>query len=155
MKKSITVSVTRITRNKKETQRFAAGFAGKILGKKLKQAIIIGLIGDLGSGKTVFAQGFAKRLGIKENIVSPTFVIEKIYKIKVKDYKLFIHIDAYRIEKSKEILDLGFKNLTCDSKNIILIEWADKIGNILPKKSVQIKFEHIKGSKRKITIKSK
>jgi tRNA threonylcarbamoyladenosine biosynthesis protein TsaE len=142
------------TKSAKQTQKIASNLSRRILkSNPAGKAAVIGLIGDLGSGKTVFAKGFAKGLGVKENIVSPTFVIERVYRLKSKNYKLFIHIDAYRIEKSGEIMDLGFKDLVSDSKNIILIEWADRIKSILPKNCVRIKFEHAGKNKRKIAIK--
>ena len=149
-----------ITKTAKETEKIANRFSRRILKSSVfaqatagkKQAVIVGLTGDLGSGKTVFAKGFAKGFGIKEIVVSPTFVLERIYRLKSKSFKLFIHIDAYRIRKAKELVDLGFKDLAADSRNIILIEWADRVKKILPKNHIEIKFEHISNSKRKITI---
>ncbi len=142
-----------ITKTAKETEKFANRFSRRILKSKLaKGALVIGLIGELGSGKTVFAKGFAKGLGIKEIVVSPTFVLERIYRLKSRNFKLFVHIDAYRIGKAKELADLGFKDLAADSRNIILIEWADRVKKILPKNHIEIKFEHISNNKRKITI---
>lgn len=143
-----------ITGNPALTQKIAANLARKILkSKPAKKAVIIGLIGDLGSGKTVFAKGFAKGLGVKEIITSPTFVIERIYKLKIKNYKLFIHIDAYRI-KPKELAALCFQDLLRDPLNIILIEWADRVKKILPRKTILIQFETPKKNQRKIRIKN-
>jgi len=145
-----------ITKNPAQTRKIAAKLSREIFKLKSdKKAIVIGLIGELGSGKTVFSQGFAKGLGIKENITSPTFVLERVYKLKAKSYKLFIHIDAYRLEKSKDLIDLGFKNLIRDPKNIILIEWADRVKSILPKNCIKIKFEHKDKDKRKIWMNRK
>ena len=124
--------------------------AGKT--KLVKKAVVVGLVGELGSGKTVFAKGFAKGLGIKEIITSPTFVLLKKFKIKNLKFKNFVHIDAYRVEKVKELLDLGFKGLISDPKNVILIEWADRVKSILPKNYIQIKFKHIDKNRRKIWI---
>ncbi len=142
-----------ITKNSAGTQRIAFNFAKQILrpGQR-KKSVVIGLIGDLGSGKTVFAKGFAKGLGIKKVITSPTFVLEKIYKLNNKNYEHFVHIDAYRLENSKEISDLGFKDLIRHPRNIILIEWADRIKNILPCDCIKINFEHMKKDRRKIKI---
>lgn len=133
-----------ISENAAETRKFAKNLAKKWLKQGLrKKALIIGLTGELGSGKTVFVQSFAKALGVKERVLSPTFVI-------LKKFKNFIHIDAYRIKKPKEIIDLGWKKLINNPQNIILIEWAEKIKRILPKKHLQINFEHISRNKRKI-----
>ncbi len=141
-----------IAENAKETQKFAVKFAKNILKTRSGKAVVIGLTGELGAGKTVFAKGFAKGLGIKEVVVSPTFVLERIYRLKGKNFKLFVHIDAYRFEKAKELSDLGFKDLIRNSHNIILIEWADNVKKILPDNSMKIKFEHIKNNQRKIII---
>ncbi len=141
-----------ITKSAKETRKFAAKFAKNVSKAKYEKAVVIGLIGELGAGKTVFAKGFAKGLGVEEIVVSPTFVLERIYSLKNKDFKLFIHIDAYRIEKTIELADLGFRDLATDSHNIILIEWADRVKKIFPKNHIEIKFEHISNNKRKITI---
>lgn len=94
-----------ITKSEKETKEVAEDFAKKILKKSIQDnnAIIVGLIGDLGAGKTTFAQGFAKGLGIRQKIASPTFVILKNYKTQTTRHKL-IHIDAYRLENEKELL---------------------------------------------------
>ncbi len=144
-----------ITKNSIQTQKIAAKLSRGILKlKQDKKAIVIGLIGELGSGKTTFTQGFAKGLGLKENITSPTFVLEKVYKLAEK-HRHFIHIDAYRLKNSKDLINLGFKNLIRDPKNIILIEWADRIKSILPKNCLRIKFKHKDKNKRKIWISRK
>ena len=110
-----------------------------------KRARVLGLVGDLGGGKTTFLQGFAKGLGIKEKILSPTFII-------VRRIRNFYHIDCYRIKKPKEILDLGFGKILFDPKNIVAVEWADKIRKIIPKETVWINFEFIDNKTRKIVI---
>jgi tRNA threonylcarbamoyladenosine biosynthesis protein TsaE len=121
--------------------------------RKSNIANIIGLSGELGSGKTTFAQGFARALGVKERVISPTFVILKRFKIRGSRFKNLIHIDAYRINKPKEIIDLGWKEIINDPQNIILIEWAEKIKKILPQKHFFINFKHINKNKRWIKIK--
>ncbi len=124
-----------------------------------KGALIIGLEGDLGGGKTTFLQGFAKGLEIKEKILSPTFVIMRRFKIRVNSYSNlckfanFYHIDCYRIKKPEEILDLGFKEVMSNPRNIIAIEWAEKINKILPKETIWVKFEFIDKTTRKIALK--
>lgn len=131
---------------------------GEILGKevlktkKRKRALILGLIGDLGGGKTTFLQGFARGLGIKQKILSPTFIILKKFKVKSLKFKVFYHIDCYRLQKPKEILDLGFKEIISNPQNIVAIEWADKIKKILPKDTLLINFDFIDQNKRKIKI---
>jgi tRNA threonylcarbamoyladenosine biosynthesis protein TsaE len=140
-----------LTTHSLQTKKLGEKLAKEILKtKSKKKAVIVGLEGDLGSGKTTFLQGFAKGLGIKEKILSPTFIIMKKFKIKVSRFKNFYHIDCYRISKPKEILNLGFKKIISNPKNIIAIEWADQIKEILPKNTLILKFEFIEKIKRKI-----
>ena len=113
---------------------------------------ILALEGELGGGKTTFLKGFAKGLGIKERILSPTFILIRKFKISDSKFKNFYHIDCYRIEKEKEILKLGFKEIVKNSKNIVAIEWSDKIKNILPSNVLFLKFEILNAKKRNINI---
>jgi len=87
-----------ITSNSNQTKKLGEKFAKEILKKGVN--VVIGLQGELGSGKTTFIQGFAKGLGIKEKILSPTFIIYKSYPLPTTNYKLFYHFDCYRIQKS-------------------------------------------------------
>lgn len=107
---------------------------GKKIAKTLKVGQVIGLVGELGAGKTQFVKGLAKGLGLKNNITSPTFVLLRNY----ESVKL-VHIDCYRLNNSDELLELGFEELIKD--NIIVIEWADKIRSILPKDTHWVKFK--------------
>ncbi len=142
-----------LTRNPNQTKKLGESFAKKILRSKLPQkAFVLALVGDLGGGKTTFVQGFAKGLGIREKILSPTFILMKKFSIPSRT---FIHIDCYRIKKPKELLDLEFGKIVSDPKNIIAIEWADKIKKIIPKGSTILKFEFINKETRKIVIELK
>jgi len=145
-----------LSQNPSQTKKIAKILAGEFLKTQTKKALVLGLIGDLGGGKTTFLQGFAKGLGIKEKILSPSFVIIKKYPIFTKTYNLkpktFVHIDCYRIGKPKEILDLGFKEIISDPKNIVAIEWADRIKKILPQKILILKFDFVDQTQREIEI---
>lgn len=142
-----------LSKSSKDTQKKAGDLARKILRLNLKKAVVVALEGELGSGKTTFSQGFAKALGVKERVLSPTFVLLKIYKIKHKKFKHLIHIDCYRLDSAKDLLHLGFKDLLKDKDAIILIEWAERIFKILPKSAFWIKFNHTKFlNKRKILV---
>lgn len=136
--------------------------AGKIAGRKTQNAIAIALIGELGSGKTVFAQGFLEYFGVKK-ANSPTFVIMKKYickNLQPKTYNLkfnssvfhLYHIDCYRIGNSRDILELGFEEIIKNPRSIVLIEWADRIKDILPRDVVWIKFFHKSKNEREIEI---
>jgi tRNA threonylcarbamoyladenosine biosynthesis protein TsaE len=119
-----------------------------------KKALIFGLKGDLGAGKTTFIQGFAKGLGIKNKIISPTFVIMNRFSIKKGKFRNFYHIDCYRIEKAEEMKNLGLEEIIKDKKNVVCIEWPEKIKTVLPKNILTIEFDIWEGDKRKITIKN-
>ncbi|MDO8676300.1 MAG: tRNA (adenosine(37)-N6)-threonylcarbamoyltransferase complex ATPase subunit type 1 TsaE [Candidatus Azambacteria bacterium] len=142
-----------ISKSANETKKIAVSLAEKIKERSLlKTALVIALEGDLGSGKTTFIQGLAKELGVKENVLSPTFVIQKDFSLSLKNFRNFYHIDAYRLKNSNELLDLGFEDLIKNSENLIVIEWADKIRRILPKHIIKIKFFNLGGNRRKISI---
>ncbi len=129
--------------------------------KKLAQKLarskkrIFALVGELGSGKTTFVQAFLRAQGVRSRITSPTFVIIKRFKIYDLRFKNAYHIDCYRLKNSKELLKLGLKEILANKHNIVLIEWADKIKSLLPKRGVQwIYFEHSRIAKeRRIIIK--
>lgn len=171
-----------ITNNSKETQKVGEDFVqqaqrsdlSRLQGQALqrKHAFIIALHGDLGGGKTTFTQGIARGLGIKRRIISPTFVIVRQYNLR--DYSSsgaqrsrevikadssrqartinFYHIDLYRVESLKDIEMLGIEEIINDPKNIVVIEWAEKIKDLLPKERIDIHFEYISDDKRKVTF---
>lgn len=141
------------TTSYKQTQKLGENFAKEILKLPLqKAALVLGLKGNLGGGKTTFLQGFAKGLGIKEKILSPTYVILKRFKLK-KIFKNFYHIDCYRLKDSKDILELDFKKIISNPKNIVAIEWPGKIKKVLPGGIIFIDFKFIDGTKREIIFK--
>lgn len=132
-------------KNLNDTKKLAKDIAKKIKeNKKSKNATIIALQGDLGAGKTTFTQFFAKAVGIKNKLTSPTFVL-------MKKYKNLYHIDCYRIYNTKDILALDFKEIISIPQNIVLIEWAEKIKKILPKNAIWLKFKIISENQRKIS----
>lgn len=138
-----------VTNSSQETQKLAATLA-----KNFKDGGVIALSGPLGAGKTTFTQGFTQGLGIKEKVLSPTFILMRQYKIPNKTEGLFFHLDLYRLENIKDIKELGISEIFSQSKNIILIEWAEKIMEFLPKKTVWIYFKPISEDKREISIKN-
>lgn len=118
------------------------------------QALVFALSGELGSGKTTFVQGFLRGLGIRKRSPSPTFIIFRRFALPRKEIKSFsrgrrhlpfanlYHVDAYRLKNPSELLTLGFREILADPKNLVLIEWADKIKKILPKNALRIRFRH-------------
>lgn len=112
------------------------------LAKEIHGGEIIGLIGELGSGKTTFTQYLGKYLGINQNIASPTFVLHKIYLGKLNNGKkiFFHHLDVYRLSSQKDITGLGLEEIFSDPNAIVIIEWADKIHKWLPNKTKYFKL---------------
>ncbi len=143
------------TKNLKETRAVASTFSEIMSKNKDKTATIVALNGDLGAGKTAFTKEFATIIGIKDTVISPTFVLERIYKIPEKSilgktFESFIHIDAYRLSDGKELISLGWEELISNPKNLIFIEWPERVEDVLPKKTKNIYFEFIDENTRKI-----
>ena len=138
-----------ITKSASETQKFGQEIAADLMANgQWSMAKIIALTGNLGSGKTTFVQGFAKGLGIKQRIISPTFILMRKYG------ENFYHIDLYRLEEhvEEEVRNLGVEDIWKDPKNIVIIEWAEKIKDVIPKEAKWIKFSNFGKDKRRITV---
>ena len=115
-------------------QTFEIGFR---LGRKAEPGGVYTLTGDLGVGKTVFTQGFAKGLGIEEPVSSPTFTIVQVY----EEGRLpFYHFDVYRIGDVEEMDEIGYEDYIMGA-GVCLIEWANLIEEILPQKRTEIVIE--------------
>ncbi|MFA5792078.1 MAG: tRNA (adenosine(37)-N6)-threonylcarbamoyltransferase complex ATPase subunit type 1 TsaE [Candidatus Paceibacterota bacterium] len=143
----------RVSKDIKETRQIAKIFLKEILKNRNMQkgAIVVGLSGDLGSGKTAFVQSVAKHLNIKNKINSPTFVIIKKYIIKkTKDYNFLFHLDAYRLKNEKELSHLGWEEIIKEKGNLVFIEWPENVQKIIPKDSFYVYFSHQKNGSRKL-----
>lgn len=119
------------------------------------EATIVALQGDLGAGKTAFTQEVGKILDIKENMHSPTFVIEKIYDIDFRGFKKLIHVDAYRIEKESELLHLGWGEIIKEPTNLIFIEWPELVPGLIPKNAIRISLKLVSEQVREIHLHEK
>ena len=128
-----------LSKSSKETRDLAKSFANQI-----KSGCVIGLVGDLGSGKTVFAKGFIKAFGNKQKVLSPTFVLMKNYRTNQKNTKIICHIDYYRADVKDKILQAQINEYIQDKQVITIIEWAAKIKYFLPKNTLWIKFKNTK-----------
>lgn len=122
------------------------------LAKKYSSGGIFALIGPLGAGKTTFVQGFGQGLNIQERLISPTFTVIKEHEIPGQKAGKFFHIDLYRLDNIEQIEQLGFSEIFTNPQNIVLIEWAEKLGKLLPKTAVQIKFTPLSENVREIEI---
>lgn len=139
-------------------QKFAGFLAEKIIKKEERGLLVIALEGNLGAGKTTFAKGFIKGLGVRKRIMSPTFVLMKKYEIKgrgKRNYKRVYHIDCYRVKNSRELLSLGLKEILNNPENIVLVEWPEKIKKYLPKNIIQVRFNYGKKENERMIIISK
>ena len=125
---------TIITHSPGETETFAARLAAD-----LPDGSVLALYGNLGAGKTVFARGFARGLGITEPISSPTFTILQEYP---HDGKMFYHMDLYRIDNSDAALAFGIDEFLYDKSAMTLLEWPERIEDILPPCTIIIRLEH-------------
>jgi tRNA threonylcarbamoyladenosine biosynthesis protein TsaE len=168
-----------ITTNAEQTRKM-----GEMLAKELKSGKIICLEGELGSGKTTFAQGILKGLKVKGPYTSPTFVIMKHYKKEVGSKKQVASVkiplnpplkkgekkqaneakkpmklsSIYHIDAyrvgAKDILELSWEEIVKNKNNAIIIEWADRIKKIIPNSAIWIKFKWMEKNKRAISLKS-
>ena len=151
MKKNNFAGKVFVTNSFRETQELGKDFARFLAGGD-----IVCLHGDLGSGKTTFVQGLAKGLGIKQRIISPTFLIIRKYKIRINDEGLmindFYHIDLYRVESEKDLESLGIEEIINNKNNIVVIEWAEKLKSYLPRQRIDVGFSYVSDEVRKITF---
>ncbi len=120
-----------------ETKQIAAAFAAG-LRPAANRSRVVSLSGDLGSGKTAFVQALAAHYGVPETVTSPTFVIEKIYKLPKGEFSHLIHIDAYRITDPKELALLGWHDVVSDPKNIVCVEWPEIVSILIPPDAVSV-----------------
>jgi tRNA threonylcarbamoyladenosine biosynthesis protein TsaE len=130
--------------NLSDTQNLA-----RIIADQIQAGQIYALHGDLGAGKTTLIQFIAKKLGIKEPLTSPTFVIQKIYPTN-KDFEL-VHIDCYRFRTDSEAEDSGLLDFF-SSGYVCFIEWAEKISGFLPKNTIHIYLSYIDEKTRQVKI---
>ena len=140
----------RVSRSREETKELAQDFIKSL--KPEAEAIVVALHGDLGSGKTTFSQFIGQALGVGREMPSPTFLIERVYELTNKPWQHLVHIDAYRLEKESELSDLGWTELIKKRGNLILVEWAERVKNILPASAIHIVFTHEEEDTRTIEI---
>lgn len=135
-----------------DMRAFGERFSGRISGGTVL------LYGDLGAGKTTFTQGFAKGLGIKNRIISPTFTIMRQYDLhgytSGNDHPLlyFYHIDLYRIQDDQDLYGLGLKEILMEDTNIIVIEWPERLGTLFPSKRWDVHIDGVGDNERRVVI---
>ena len=143
-----------ITKDFQETQTLGKKLAQEILERGVQSsAVVLALHGDLGAGKTTFLQGLAQGLKITEVVNSPTFVIMKKFAILQSGFQYFYHFDLYRLENEKDLEFLELEELLQDPKNIIAIEWPERMKSLPDKNIIIIKSKHLGDNQRELTIK--
>jgi tRNA threonylcarbamoyladenosine biosynthesis protein TsaE len=134
-----------VSRSARETQRL-----GKRLGELSQAGDIFLLVGDLGSGKTCLTQGIALGLGVTENVFSPSFVLIREYRGRLRLY----HIDFYRLNSVEEIADLGLEDYLYGG-GVCVIEWAEKGMAVLPGENLLITLEYLSEKERSLTFEAR
>ena len=116
-------------------------------------ARVFALVGDLGAGKTTFSKHLISALGVSDHVTSPTFSIINSYDLSFKKFKKVYHADVYRIEDASELTTLHFEDVLKNPEAIVIIEWADKIKDLIPDSATWMFFGHDTTQTRKVTIK--
>jgi tRNA threonylcarbamoyladenosine biosynthesis protein TsaE len=141
--------------NREKIKEIAEQLLQKISEKDFSRAKVVALSGNLGAGKTTLTQELAKLLEIKENVISPTFIIMKIYFINKNSkfyskFKRFIHIDAYRLLSGEELSKIGWEEIISNKDNLVILEWPENVRENLEKDTYWVKLGHIDEETRSI-----
>ncbi len=123
---------------------------GMEIASRMPRGSVVLLYGDLGAGKTVFSRGFAKGLGIDEDVSSPTYTIVQEYDL-AGGGRLY-HLDLYRISGVEAALDFGIDEFLSEKKSLSLIEWPERISAMLPDDAVTVRIIHAGESRREIHV---
>lgn len=114
-------------------------------------ALVVALEGELGSGKTTLVQGIARALGIPSLPKSPTFTLAKEYPIPGTPYRL-VHMDCYRLENHRDLAALDMHRTWADPSALVLVEWAQRVAEALPRDHLTVRLTHEGGDRRGITL---
>ena len=136
-------------KSEQEMLEFGQNFAKRLTKQNSSKAILIELVGDVGSGKTTFTRGLAQGLSIKESITSPSFTISKSYALP--EGGNLIHYDFYRLPDPGLMTDDLLENLQ-NPANIIVVEWGESVAKLLPKNHTKIEIAYTKTGSRKVTL---
>ena len=133
-----------ISKEEKDTIAFAEKIASMVT-----PGSVIALYGDLGAGKTVFSRAFARAIGVQEAVSSPTYTIVQEYKLEGK-FSYLYHLDLYRINNSRDALAFAVDEFLNDGNSYALLEWPERIEDILPPHTIKIMIKHLEDGTRKI-----
>lgn len=115
---------------------------------------VFALVGDLGAGKTTFSRFFLHAFGVAEPVTSPTFVIMKQYPLAGMRFSRACHVDCYRLKDPAEMAAVGFPEVLTDARTVVLVEWADRVADMLPPDTVWIDFAHGGETERRISARN-
>ena len=133
-----------ISKSEQDTIDFAEKIASMVT-----PGSVIALYGNLGAGKTVFSRAFARAIGVQEAVSSPTYTIVQEYKLDGK-FSYLYHLDLYRINNSRDALAFAVDEFLNDANSYALLEWPERIDDILPPHTIKIMIEHLEDGTRKI-----
>jgi len=125
---------------------------GKDFSENLNPGDVVLMYGELGAGKTTFAQGLASGFEITDRILSPTFVLHRRHDVNTRNIKVFNHIDLYRIDIPEDIKKLGFQELVEDPNAVTIIEWADRVNFFKIENGYKIFFKILNNDNHEIKI---
>lgn len=139
----------KVTKSEKQTIAL-----GKKIAERLRGGEVLALRGNLGAGKTTLVKGIAEGLGIKQTIISPTFLLMRVYGVtgNKKGIDTFVHIDCYRLKDHKDIVAIGADEYLGRPGTVVTIEWPEKITKILPRQTKKINLKLIKLNIREIIL---
>ena len=141
-----------ISKSLEDTKQFATDLINEISKKTFDGAVVLDMKGDLGAGKTTLVQMMGRKLGVTETMQSPTFVIMKSYTTTNSRFKTLVHIDAYRIEDIQEVKILRLEEVFADPTNLVCIEWAEKIKEVVPSDAVKVECELLEGDEHRYEL---
>ena len=132
-----------ITEGPEETVRL-----GEELAHMLRPGDVVALVGELGSGKTTLVKGIAQGLFVKEPVISPSFLLARSYRGRMPLH----HLDAYRVNSPEELVEVGLLELLPPEEGVTVVEWADRVEELIPPGSLWVHLEHLDQDRRRLTL---
>lgn len=135
-------------RNLTELKDIASEVLASLGARESEGALVVGLSGDLGAGKTAFTKCVAELLGVTDTVTSPTFILEKIYPVQENTFfggriDKLVHIDAYRLDTGDDMRALDWRRTVEDRGALVLLEWPEQVKDALPSSLVMLSFEYV------------
>ncbi|MDZ4284971.1 MAG: tRNA (adenosine(37)-N6)-threonylcarbamoyltransferase complex ATPase subunit type 1 TsaE [Patescibacteria group bacterium] len=147
--------MARVIRSVRDLKKAASDLVGRLGAERGRPgARVLALVGDLGSGKTTLTQCLAEVLGVRERIQSPTFIIMRSVPTAHEHFRTLWHIDCYRLDNGAALSALGFGDVLQDQSGLVVIEWADRVRELLPEGTLWVTLMHgAKEGERRMSMK--